>query len=129
MGIDSYGLMNGSIYICENEDMANLMDAMDALTDLPCPPIGQGCSCLPGGAMVQFHRQGGSAGAGPNEMPHRFVPKLKRIVSINVGTLLLLPESEPLPGLGIAPRRKTEGPKARWPLEGREIASSVGFFG
>ncbi len=27
-----------SIYVCENEDMANLMDAMDALTDLPWFP-------------------------------------------------------------------------------------------
>ncbi len=27
--------VQGSIYICEEEDMANLMDAIDALTDLP----------------------------------------------------------------------------------------------
>jgi virulence-associated protein VapD len=26
--------VQGSIYVCENENMANLMDAMDALTDL-----------------------------------------------------------------------------------------------
>jgi virulence-associated protein VapD len=26
--------VQGSIYVCENEDMANLMDAMDALTNL-----------------------------------------------------------------------------------------------
>ena len=26
--------VQGSIYVCENEDMANLMDAMDALTGL-----------------------------------------------------------------------------------------------
>ena len=30
--------VQGSIYVCENEDMANLMDAMDALTDLPWFP-------------------------------------------------------------------------------------------
>ncbi|MBU2852552.1 hypothetical protein [Acidithiobacillus ferriphilus] len=32
------GWVQGSIYVCENEDMANLMDAMDALTDLPWFP-------------------------------------------------------------------------------------------
>ncbi|MGC9208064.1 virulence factor [Acidithiobacillus sp.] len=31
--------VQGSIYVCEDEDMANLMDAMDALTDLPWFPI------------------------------------------------------------------------------------------
>ena len=30
--------VQGSIYVSENEDMANLMDAMDALTDLPWFP-------------------------------------------------------------------------------------------
>lgn len=30
--------VQGSIYVCEDEDMANLMDAMDALTDLPWFP-------------------------------------------------------------------------------------------
>ena len=36
----AYGFrwVQGSIYVCENEDMANLMDAMDALTDLPWFP-------------------------------------------------------------------------------------------
>ncbi|OCX70973.1 virulence factor [Acidithiobacillus thiooxidans] len=31
--------VQGSIYVCEDEDMANLMDAMDALTDLPWFPL------------------------------------------------------------------------------------------
>lgn len=26
--------VQGSLYVCDNEDMANLMDAMDSLTDL-----------------------------------------------------------------------------------------------
>lgn len=30
--------VQGSIYVCETEDMAKLMDAMDALTDLPWFP-------------------------------------------------------------------------------------------
>ena len=32
------GWVQGSIYVCENEDMAKLIDAMDALTDLPWFP-------------------------------------------------------------------------------------------
>ena len=30
--------VQGSLYVCENEDMANLMDALDALTALPWFP-------------------------------------------------------------------------------------------
>lgn len=30
--------VQGSLYVCENEDMANLMDALDALGDLPWFP-------------------------------------------------------------------------------------------
>jgi virulence-associated protein VapD len=30
--------VQGSLYVCENEDMANLMDAIDALTALPWFP-------------------------------------------------------------------------------------------
>ena len=30
--------VQGSLYVCENEDMANLMDAIDALTVLPWFP-------------------------------------------------------------------------------------------
>lgn len=30
--------VQGSLYICENEDMANLMDAIDALSNLPWFP-------------------------------------------------------------------------------------------
>ena len=30
--------VQGSLYTCENEDMANLMDALDALRDLPWFP-------------------------------------------------------------------------------------------
>ncbi|MBN6742067.1 virulence factor [Acidithiobacillus sp. MC6.1] len=31
----SFRWVQGSLYVCEKEDMANLMDAVDALTDLP----------------------------------------------------------------------------------------------
>ena len=36
----NYGFsrVQGSLYVCENEDMANLMDALDALGDLPWFP-------------------------------------------------------------------------------------------
>ena len=38
--LSGYGFsrVQGSLYVCDNEDMANLMDAIDSLSDLPWFP-------------------------------------------------------------------------------------------